>query len=113
MGVFALTTLARRYVIYLVRIAYVAVITKIWTRGSLPEGTNQVVYGKEKVIKHFGSASALFFVDSLVAGTVRQVLRWLSSLAGFLGRIPGMGLVISIVRRILSLAANYIDEGQF
>lgn len=48
-GVFAITTLAKRYVIYLVRIAHVAVITEIWNRGSLPPGANQVAYGKEKV----------------------------------------------------------------
>jgi len=110
MGAWALTALAQRYFLYLVKIAHVAVITEIITKGDLPAGTNQVAYGKEKVLKHFGSASALFLVDQLVAGTVRQVLNWLTRLAGCLGNVPGLGLVIGVLRRILSLAANYIDE---
>jgi hypothetical protein len=110
MGAWALTALAQRYFLYLVKIAHVAVITEIFTKGDLPAGTNQVAYGKEKVLKHFGSASALFLVDQLVAGTVRQVLNWLTRLAGCLGNVPGLGLVIGVLRRILSLAANYIDE---
>lgn len=110
MGAWALTALAQRYFLYLVKIAHVAVITEIVTKGDLPAGTNQVAYGKEKVLRHFGSASALFLVDQLVAGTVRQVLNWLTRLAGCLGNVPGLGLVIGVLRRILSLAANYIDE---
>jgi hypothetical protein len=74
MGAWALTALAQRYFLYLVKIGHVAVITEIVTKGDLPAGTNQVAYGKEKVLKHFGSASALFLVDQLVAGTVRQAL---------------------------------------
>ncbi|MGQ9532799.1 MAG: hypothetical protein ACUVTQ_08360 [Desulfotomaculales bacterium] len=110
MGAWALTALAQRYFLYLVKIAHVAVITEIVTKGGLPAGTNQVAYGKEKVLQHFGSASTLFLVDQLVAGTVRQVLNWLTRLAGCLGNVPGLGLVIGLLRRILSLAANYIDE---
>ena len=109
-GIFGLAVLAKRYVIYLIRTAHVAVITEIWTRGALPEGVNQIAYGKEKVINHFGSASALFFVDKLVDGTVRQILNWLSSMTGFMGKIPGVNLILGIARRILTLAANYIDE---
>ena len=109
-GMIGLAVLAKRYVIYLVRIAHVAVMTEIWSRGSLPEGVNQIAYGKQKVIQHFGSASALFFVDKLVDGTVKQILNWLSRMTGFLGKIPGVKLILGIVRRILSLAASYIDE---
>ncbi|MGQ9498542.1 MAG: hypothetical protein ACUVRC_06690 [Desulfotomaculales bacterium] len=110
MGLISLWVLAQRYVLYLVKIGHVAVITEILLKGDLPSGTNQVAYGKDKVIKHFGSASTLFLVDGLVAGTVRQVMNWLSRMAGCLGSIPGLGLVVSVARRILSLAANYIDE---
>lgn len=109
-GAWSLTALAQRYFLYLIKIAHVAVITEIVIKGDLPAGTNQVAYGKEKVLKHFGSASTLFLVDRLVAGTVRQVLNWLTRLTGCLGDIPGLGLAIRLLRRILSLAANYIDE---
>jgi hypothetical protein len=110
MGAWALTVLAQRYFLYLVKIGHVAVITEIVTKGDLPPGTSQVGYGKEKVLKHFGTASALFVVDALVAGAVRQVLNWLTRLAGCLGGIPGLNLIIGLLRRILGLAGNYIDE---
>lgn len=110
MGAWALTVLAQRYFLYLVKIGHVAVITEIVTKGDLPPGTSQVGYGKEKVLKHFGTASTLFVVDALVAGAVRQVLNWLTRLAGCLGGIPGLNLVIGLLRRILGLAGNYIDE---
>ena len=109
-GLFGLAVLAKRYLIYLVRTAHVAVITEVWTRGALPEGVNQVSYGKEKVIQHFGSASTMFFVDKLVDGTVRQVLNWLSRMTGFLGSVPGVKPILSIIRRILTVAVGYIDE---
>ncbi|RJQ26828.1 MAG: hypothetical protein C4589_09305 [Peptococcaceae bacterium] len=110
MGAWSIKALAQRYFLYLVKIAHVAVITEIIVKGDLPAGTNQVAYGKKKVLKHFGSASALFLTDRLVDGTVRQVLNWLTRLAGCLGDVPGLGLLIKLMRRILSLAANYIDE---
>jgi len=96
-GLWGLAKLANRYVLYLVKVGHVAVVTELVVNGSLPEGTNQFAYGKDKVVRHFGSASALFAVDQLLAASVQQVLGWLTSLGG-------------VVRRILSIAANYIDE---
>src|SRR5450756_1171605 len=40
-GVVALTRLAQRYVLYLVKVGHVAVITELVTVGELPAGTNQ------------------------------------------------------------------------
>lgn len=110
-GLWGLAKLAQRYVLYLVKIGHVAVITELVVAGSLPEGTNQFAYGKDRVVGHFGSASALFVVDQLVAASVRQVLNWLTGLAGgCLVRVPGLQAVAAIARRVLSIAANYIDE---
>lgn len=80
--------------LYMAKIAHVAVLSELLTQGNLPPGSNQIGYGKEKVLMHFGSASALFAVDQLVTGSVRQILRWLSSATGFLGFIPGMGFIL-------------------
>lgn len=102
--------LVQRYVLYLIKAGHVAVITDLVRKGNLPAGVNQIAYGKDKVIKHFGETSILFAVDQLVRASVRQILNWLTSLAGCLSQIPGMGLIISFLRRVLSIAANYIDE---
>jgi hypothetical protein len=109
-GVIGLARLAERYVLYLVKVGHVAVITELVTVGELPAGTNQFSYGKDKVVKHFGSASALFVVDQLVSVAVRQILNWLSAAASCLGQIPGVNALVSIIRAILQVAGNYVDE---
>lgn len=105
-----LKRLAERYVLYLIKAGHVAVITELVQKGTLPAGVNQVAYGKDKVLKHFATTSVLFGVDALVAGSVRQILRWLTRLGSFLAVIPGAKLLLSFVYRVLSLAGNYIDE---
>ena len=105
-----LKRLAERYVLYLVKAGHVAVITELVQKGTLPAGVNQVSYGKDKVLKHFTSTSVLFGVDALVAGAVRQILRWLVRLGSFLSFLPGAKLVLGLVYRVLRLAGNYIDE---
>lgn len=109
-GLWGLTRLAQRYVLYLIKIGHVAVVTELVLHGALPEGTNQFSYGKDKVVGHFGSATALFAVDQLVAGSVRQIQGWLTSAAGCVTRVPGLGAVVAIAKGILSIAANYVDE---
>jgi len=105
-----LKRLAERYVLYLIKAGHVAVITELVQKGALPAGVNQVAYGKDKVLKHFATTSVLVGVDALVAGSVRQILRWLTRLGSFLAVIPGAKLLLSFAYRVLSLAGNYIDE---
>ncbi len=107
---FGLVRLAQRYVLYLVKVGHVAVITEFVTHGALPVGTDQYSFGRAKVVRHFGSASALFAVDQVVAAAVRQVLSWLMSALGCLTQVPGAGVVLTIMRTILSFAGNYVDE---
>lgn len=105
-----LKRLAERYVLYLIKAGHVAVITELVQKGALPAGVNQVSYGKAKVLKQFASTSVLFGVDALVAGSVRQILRWLVRLGSFLAFLPGAKFVLGLVYRVLWLAGNYIDE---
>jgi hypothetical protein len=74
---------------------------------------NQVAYGKDKVVKHFGNVSLLAAVDALVEGSVRQILRWLVRLGSLVTFIPGAKTLWGLVQRILTMAANYIDEAVF
>ena len=76
----------------------------------MPAGTNQFSFGKDKVVKHFGSASALFVIDQLVSVAVRQILNWLSRAASCLSQVPGVNALVSIIRAILQVAGNYVDE---
>jgi hypothetical protein len=108
-----LRKLAERYVLYLIKAGHVAVITELLLRGSVPAGMSQVAYGKDKVVKHFGNVSVLAGVDALVEGSVRQILRWLVRLGSLVTFVPGAKFLWSLVQRVLTVAANYIDEAVF
>jgi hypothetical protein len=105
-----LKKIAERYFLYLIRAGHVAVITELILKGDLPAGVNQVEYGKQKVLQHFGTTSAMAGVDALVEGAVRQTLRWVTRLGSLVSFIPGAKLVMGFIQRVLSLAGNYIDE---
>jgi hypothetical protein len=109
-GFFGLARLAERVVFYAIKAGHVAVITQLLTQGSLPPGVNQVIYGKEMIQKHFGTMAAFGAVDALVAATVRQVLHWLTAVANRLDFVPGLRTVWGLVRSVLSIAGNYVDE---
>lgn len=100
--------LARRYVLYLVGAAHIAVIAHIVDTGEVPDG--QLSYGTAVVKDNFASASALFAVDQLVKGIVRQFNRTVTSFSGVTSFAPGLRNVVEIVRRAIALAATYIDE---
>lgn len=108
-GLGVLYRLAKQYVLYLIKAAHIAVIAELVSKGSLPEGTNQLSYGKEQVVKRFGEASAMFVVDKIVQGVVNAFTRTVYRIASFL---PGNALrnIASLVNKIISFALNYIDE---
>jgi hypothetical protein len=106
----ALFALARRYVLYMVTGAHIAVATKLLLGGSLPGGKGQVAYGREVVQTRFTDMSVLFGLDRLIDGAVRGVT---NRVVRLLNRLPlgreGSALarmLMQIVRRSLS----YVDE---
>ena len=102
----------KNYVLYLLKLGHVAVITKLITTGSLPEGVNQVAYGKEIVTTRFAQTNILFAVDSLVTGVTRafnSTLDWLASLLP----IPGLNDLMKVVNQIVDKTTTYIDETIF
>lgn len=108
-GLLPLYNLAYRYVFYIIKAAHIAVMAKLLQDDNLPDGINQLEYGREQVQERFGEINGMFVVDELVTGVVRaftgtviNVVRW----------IPGDSAdsLISVVERIIKYATNYIDE---
>jgi hypothetical protein len=62
--------LAYRYVFYMFKAAHVAIMAELLVNDKLPDGVNQLSYGKQKVTARFGEVNAMFVVDELVAGVV-------------------------------------------
>ena len=102
----------RQYILYLLKLGHIAVLTRFITGEGLPEGVNQVQYGKQIVTERFGETNVLFAVDSLVKGIANAFNRTLDFVAGFLP-IPGLDSVMEIVHRIVKAATTYLDETIF
>jgi len=103
----SLYKLVRNYVLYLVKAAHIAVITQLVVHGELPSGTNQLNYGKDRVLKQFLGVSVFFAVDRLVGRVIRAFNRTVFKMLSF---IPGSGLLKSFSQRVLEYSAGYVDE---
>ncbi len=102
----------RQYVLYLIKCGHIAVLTKLITDGALPEGVNQVEYGKKIVCDRFAQTNVLFVIDSLVTGTARAFNRTLDWVAGLIP-IPGLESLMQVVNRIVDNATTFVDETIF
>lgn len=99
---------ARRYVLYMVSGGHIAVVAHIVETGETPSG--QISFGMSQVKENFAEANALFIVDQLVKGAIRQFNRTVVSLSGIVGFVPMLENVLTVLRRAIALAASYLDE---
>jgi hypothetical protein len=101
--------IAYQYVFYLLKAAYIAVVTEIIVNGSLPGGEGQLAWGRKAVEARFGQVSAMFVVDELVDGVVRAFTRTVYRITSIL---PGDTLqnLAQLINRVIRFAMSYIDE---
>lgn len=107
---FPLIKLFREYFLYVLKTAHVAVIVQLALHGSLPEGKNQVEWGKEKVMARFKETSVLFVVDRLILGVINAINGMMQGMANLLQGVPGVGAVVGLAKMILRFSLTYIDE---
>lgn len=63
-----------------------------------------------RVKGNFAEENALFVVDQLVKGAIRQFNGTVLSLSGLVGFVPMLENVLAVLRRAIALAASYLDE---
>jgi hypothetical protein len=97
----------RNYVLYLLKAAHIAAITRILLQDDLPSGMEQLRYGKDLVLQRFGQVSVLFLVDQLVNAVLKAFNRSIFSIVGF---IPGMRSLRGFGQRVLDYSAGFVDE---
>lgn len=102
--------LAYKYVFYMFKAAHVAIMAEILVNGKLPDGVNQLDYGKQKVTERFGEVNAMFVVDELVAGVVNAFTGTVYNIASWLPMTDSLQTLVSILNRVIHYATNYIDE---
>ncbi len=97
------------YVGYLLKAGHVAVISRAFLDGRIPD--NPVTVGKAMVKERFGTSNVYFVLDKLVAGSVKQLQRTLGRITGgLLGALPGGGAIQSLTNFFLNISLGYIDE---
>ncbi|MFP4148617.1 MAG: hypothetical protein ACLFV0_03930, partial [Nitriliruptoraceae bacterium] len=106
----ALVALARRYLLYLVQGAHIAVATTLLFDGALPEGQGQVAYGRAQVQSRFRDVSVLFAVDRAVHGVVRAFTRQFVRIAEMLPLGEAFGQVARVGASIVNRSVSYVDE---
>lgn len=108
-GAIPLGRLARRYVLYMIQAAHIAVVAEILAGRALPEGKSQLEWGKERVAERFGQVSVMFVADNLVRAIIG---RFTAVVAQVFRIIPGKAgrNVGRAVNRTIRFATDYVDE---
>lgn len=107
---FPLLKLFREYFLYLLKAGHVAVITQLVMHGELPEGSNQVEWGKQQVLSRFKESSALFLVDRLVNGVIRSINSVMQTVGSSFSVLPGMESMMKLAQLVLRFSLTYVDE---
>jgi len=102
----------RKYILYMVRAAHVAVMTEILINGKLPDGVKQLQYGKSLILENVKDVSILFAIDALVDGTLKAFTRTVATLVDILP-LPGIDTLAVVAMRIVDRSLTYVDEAIF
>lgn len=100
----------REYILYVIKAGHVAVIARLAIHDSLPEGVNQIQWGKEQVQRRFKETSVLFVVDRLVNGVIRSINGMMQGMGNIFSAIPGVGGLVKFAQLILRFSLTYVDE---
>ena len=100
----------RRYFLYMVKGAHIAVITKLLVEDELPANQGQVAYGREVLRTHFRDMNILFVLDRMVYRTVQRFTRRFVRLVDWLPLGIGAGKLARWVSAIVRRSTSYVDE---
>jgi hypothetical protein len=108
-AVIPIYNLVNRYIFYILKVAHLAVIAELLQNNRLPDGVNQLDWGRQQVQQRFGDVNVMFIVDELVSGVISgftNTLNWLTSW------LPGDTLrtLVGMVKMVIRLSLTYIDE---
>ena len=102
----------KNYLLDILKAGHIAVLTRLITEGRMPEGVNQVEYGKNIVKAKFLQTNILFVVNAMVNGVIQAFNRTLDWVAGLIP-LPGMEGAMKVLNQIIDRSATYVDETIF
>ena len=109
-GPFAVMGLMRRYVLYLLQGAHIAVVTQMVLGRELPDGQGQVEYGRGMVKERFRDVSILFALDRMIDRTVRRFTRRFVRIVDMLPLGGAFSSLAQIGASIINRSLSYVDE---
>lgn len=109
-GPYSVLYFGRRYILYLVKGAHIAVLTKFYTNNELPEQKTQIAYGREIVQTNFKDVSILFGLDQLIDGVVKRFTRKFVRIVDWLPLGGGATQVAEWAAKIVERSLSYVDE---
>ena len=100
----------RRYFLYMVKGAHIAVVTKLLVDDTLPDDKGQVAYGREVLQTHFRDMNILFVLDRMVYRTVQRFTRRFVRLVDWLPLGAGAGKLARWAAALIRRSITYVDE---
>jgi hypothetical protein len=99
----------REYILYIVKAGHIAVMVRLIDGQDIPNGQNQISYGKEIVTARFAEANILFALDQIIKGVIAMITGLVGGI-GMILPIPGVQGLLSFINTIIRLSLTYIDE---
>lgn len=99
----------RRYLLYMVKSAHIAILVEAIDGRTLPAGQGQVKYGQQAVKERFVEMSVLFGVDAVIKGILKAFNRLVVRVADFLP-VPGAEKAAKIGNAVVNSSLTYVDE---
>lgn len=110
LGPIVLLSLGKRYFLYLVKGAHIAVMTKLIRDGHLPEGRSQLDYGRQVVGRYFKEVSVLFAMERMVDRTARRFTRRFVRIVDWLPLGGGASRVARWAQTVVNRSLQYVDQ---
>ncbi len=109
-GPYGVLIFGKRYILYLVKGAHIAVLTKLLKDDVLPDNKTQVVYGREMVQNNFRDVSILFALDKMIDRIVKRFTRRFVRIVDLLPLGGGASKIARWAAAIVNQSLTYVDE---
>jgi hypothetical protein len=109
-GPYGVLIFGKRYILYLVKGAHIAVLTKLLKDDELPDNKTQVVYGREMVQNNFRDVSILFALDRMIDRIVKRFTRRFVRIVDLLPFGGGASKIARWAAMIVNNSLSYVDE---
>lgn len=107
-GFAILLRLIKRYILYMIKSAHIAVLGEIVQEGHLPK-KGMLSYGFKKVKSKFVTSTVFFALNEILHAVVHGISNFIRNM-GRMIPLPAVQSLFDLIARVMSIFLNYIDE---